>query len=430
MPLNIHQGCKDKIKAKLIELLPTIIVNNKRFVSRDTALNLLDTNDALPEHGSLVEKLHSIIGEWPIYDFVYSTLSKELQDNQTYDSSTPELNLNELDEYTDIEAISNRLVEEFDSLPWNYRFTIDLKSTLAPLFSNDTTSFEITDSIRLLKPDEDFISNHPLTAPGEENNRNAFGLGLLGITTPSDWNNESVYLQIDAEGYLGKYVTTQTTENVATTVKAFVGLSIALRILKVEHKYHPATPKLNYIIHKSTSGAWCIEESDEINDDISRALSDLILHELDGSLDTETKQRTWINTRLEDLQVVFNNTDKSERILLAGQWFFDSYSGRNELLSFVQTMVSLEILLGDKASSDMIGLGELLRNRCAYLIGKTHDQRNDILSDFKEIYDIRSKIVHRGKSKLTVKERGLFWKLQWYCRRVINEEIVLLKKNA
>jgi len=93
-------------------------------------------------------------------------------------------------------------------------------------------------------------------------------------------------------------------------------------------------------------------------------------------------------------------------------------------------MVALEILLGDKASSDIMGLGELLRNRCAYLIGKTHDQRQDILKDFKQIYEIRSKIVHRGKSKLTFNERGLFMNLQWLCRRVIQEEIELLKANA
>ena len=93
-------------------------------------------------------------------------------------------------------------------------------------------------------------------------------------------------------------------------------------------------------------------------------------------------------------------------------------------------MVALEILLGDKATSDVIGLGELLRNRCAYLIGVTHDQRQDILDGFKEIYDIRSKIIHRGKSRLTMDERTLFRKLQWICRRVIQEEIELLKKNT
>jgi hypothetical protein len=57
----------------------------------------------------------------------------------------------------------------------------------------------------------------------------------------------------------------------------------------------------------------------------------------------------------------------------------------------------MEILLGDKAASDLMGLGELLRNRCAYLISRNHAEREEILQDFKEIYAVRSHIVHAGK---------------------------------
>ena len=90
----------------------------------------------------------------------------------------------------------------------------------------------------------------------------------------------------------------------------------------------------------------------------------------------------------------------------------------------------MEILLGEKAISDIIGLGELLRNRCAYLIGDSHKQREDILRNFKDIYDVRSKIVHRGKATLNIYERVLFSKLQWMCRRVIQKEIELLQKDV
>ena len=76
-----------------------------------------------------------------------------------------------------------------------------------------------------------------------------------------------------------------------------------------------------------------------------------------------------------------------------------------------------------------LGLGELLRNRCAYLIGKSHKQREEVLADFRDIYDLRSKIVHRGKVRLHLKERSLFAKLQWMCRCVIQEEVQLLQKD-
>lgn len=409
--------------------MPTIEVNNKKFLKRESTAGFLIANESLPEHGPIIDELNSIIGEWPLYDFLYGYLSKELNDQQEYSSEDPLLKINEIDEYSDIEATAHRLVEEFNSLPWKYRFTIDIKSSLAPYFF-DNAVFNITDTIRIIKPDESFSTEHPLESPDGRSSRGLRGLAMLGSYMPREWKDDSLYLQIDSDGFIGKYVSTQTTETVLSKIKAFCGLSIALRLLKVEHTYHPATPKMHLIAHKWNSTQWLFDESEDLNDDISRAISDLTFHDLDGHLDTDSKKASWIKSKLEDIGAVFNNAEKSEKIVLAGQWFFESYSGRNELLSFIQTIVSLEILLGDKASSDVIGLGELLRNRCAYLIGKTHDQRKDILDDFKKIYDIRSKIVHRGKSKLTIDERILFRKLQWICRRVIQEEITLLKANA
>jgi hypothetical protein len=116
--------------------------------------------------------------------------------------------------------------------------------------------------------------------------------------------------------------------------------------------------------------------------------------------------------------------------MLGCQWLFDSYCTTNELLAFVQTAVAMEILLGDKRTSDLIGIGELLSNRCAYLIGASYNQRQEILDELKKIYDVRSQIVHRGKSRLKHTERELFSTLQWMCHRVIQEEVRLLEEDT
>ena len=89
-------------------------------------------------------------------------------------------------------------------------------------------------------------------------------------------------------------------------------------------------------------------------------------------------------------------------------------------------MVAIEILLGDKKATDVVGVGELLRNRCAYLIGTTRDDRDTILEKFGQVYSVRSKIVHEGKTRLNLEERTLFRWLQWVCQRVIQEELKLL----
>jgi hypothetical protein len=127
------------------------------------------------------------------------------------------------------------------------------------------------------------------------------------------------------------------------------------------------------------------------------------------------------------MRAVFSNKSKGDLITLASEWLFDSYVRNDQRLSYVQAMIVLEILLGDKAMSDDIGLKRLLSNRCAYLIGKTQEERDAILRDFDQIYKVRSKIVHEGKSRLTHDEHELFFTLLSLCHHVIYKEIELLK---
>lgn len=187
--------------------------------------------------------------------------------------------------------------------------------------------------------------------------------------------------------------------------------------------------KAKFLIHRKIGSAWSWERSHEWGADQSDVFHDLELDDLGGHLNEESEQSSWIQNRLRLVSSVFTHNTEAEKIILASQWLFDSHCGSNELLSFVQTVVAMEILLGDKAVSDLMGLGELLRNRCAYLIGDSQKQREEILDDFRKIYDVRSQIVHRGKSRLTQNERVLFYDLRRMCRRVIQEEVNLLQKD-
>lgn len=127
--------------------------------------------------------------------------------------------------------------------------------------------------------------------------------------------------------------------------------------------------------------------------------------------------------------IAFSAGPTADQIVIASQWLFDSYATRDELLSFVQSMVVLEILLGDKKTSDAIGVGELIRNRFAYLIGTNQKERTELMDDFNKIYRVRSQIVHSGKHRLTLEERMLFSRLRWMCLRLITKELELLKAD-
>lgn len=250
---------------------------------------------------------------------------------------------------------------------------------------------------------------------------------LVGKMPQPDYSLGS--FKIDVSGFLGTYGPTTPQEEAINALKAFCGLSIALRILKIEPRYRAELPKAQFSAHRSEQGEWKTHRYIELDPLVSHTFNELVINDLDGKLNSDQKKVAWIERQLESVRCVLSNEEKSKQIILSSQWLFDSYCGRNDLLSFVQMMVVMEILLGDKHSSDLVGLGELLRNRCAYLLGKSNAQRRSLLKDFKAIYDLRSNIVHRGKSKLNMDEWELFEKLTWMCRRVIQEEVKLFRKD-
>ena len=78
----------------------------------------------------------------------------------------------------------------------------------------------------------------------------------------------------------------------------------------------------------------------------------------------------------------------------------------------------------------LVRVNILLRNRCAYLISGSNEEREAILRDFQQIYNVRSSIVHAGKKRLNSEEHVLLEKLRRLCRRVISKEIGLLNNET
>ena len=434
--LKLHPECKKRIIKILSEQLLNVRVRNKVSLEPESVYGLSNAAEqALPQNiKNQLEQQY--IGEIPLFNFIYETLSRELWETQKYDPKIPSIKLTEIKDYQDPNTVAKRLVESFNSLPWEYFLTIKFENDFGELFCNAIKQYPICDSIRLATAGQNLKDNFPLKS-GIEARDSLLSGRVLGLGTlppePREWEENTTYFQVRVSGFIGKYVETVPVEDAVSTLKSFCGLSIALRLLKVDYRYeiiHKIIPsKSKFFIHRNMEDKWVMEGIHELEASISETFSSLVLHDVNGSLDTEEKKVRWITKKLGLIRYVFSNKEKAKRILLAGRWLFDSYCGKNEPLSFVQTTVALEILLGEKSISDVMGLGELLRNRCAYLIGKNHKEREKILNDFKKIYDIRSKIVHRGKNKLNSEEKLLFCELRRMCRRVIQEEVNLLLKD-
>ncbi len=124
MPLNIHPKCKARLKEELADQLETVSVNNKSYLDRQTTAGFFLASKPLPKHGPIIEQLESFIGEWPFYDFLYGFLSKRLHEESEYDSEVSTSKLTDIELFTDANTTADNLVETFDSLPWQYVFTL------------------------------------------------------------------------------------------------------------------------------------------------------------------------------------------------------------------------------------------------------------------------------------------------------------------
>jgi len=431
MPLDIHPNYKKRLKEKTAGLLSHVTFENMSYFSGYSAqlFSLLD--DILPTKGDIRDQLDSQVGEHPLYEFISSEMLKDLRYNYEYESDSTPIKAEEIDHFSDLEEYSNYLIEHFDSLPFKYSFMFELPQNLFTHFTEN--QYKFGEKLRLIQPDNNMMSDFDLSSGNERIDRRIWSLfrGIGGLMIGSGIQDEELdrgkyYLQYFETGYSDNYATTETASKVINHIKSFFGLCIAQHVHKYKYQYINDHKKYKKIIHIYQIDRWLINNALQIDDEMCKALRCFETEDFNKPNHSDEQKRINVNAYLKNIDAVFNNEEKCEKILLASQWFFDSYGGTNELLSFIQTTIAIEILLGEKNVSDLMGLSELLRNRCAYLIGNNRKERDKLLHDFKEIYDIRSKIVHRGKSKLTYHERSLFRRLQWICTRVIQEEVKLV----
>lgn len=451
MALELHKDCVARLIESVAENLEKVRVKNKVFLNFDSILNLVGSDEILPKTETVRNKLNkSIKEELPLFYFIYESIGRDIYENGLYDSDTKESFLKELPSYDDLKAKAKQLIEDFNSLPWNYLISYELNTSIGQQLRKYTGDHNLSQHLTLTCPTSNQDQIYPLKSGIKQRDKEFFrdyspGLGLhAGLADfPDDvskplnkWNQTTAYLQVKTEGFIGQYVKTNPVEKAIASLKSFFGLSLAVQLMKIKEVplglsgLYWARPQLEsrIIVHRMIDGKWQVWTTYALPMDLSETLNKLAVDDLDGGLDS-SQIGDWIKQRISLISSAFEDVHKSERILLAGQWLLDSYIGKNELFSFVQTTVAMEILLGEKSKSDIIGIGELLRNRCAYLIGKSHSQRASILEDFNRIYTVRSDIVHKGKSRLNSEEKRLFNKLQWMCRRVIEEELNLLVKD-
>jgi hypothetical protein len=115
------------------------------------------------------------------------------------------------------------------------------------------------------------------------------------------------------------------------------------------------------------------------------------------------------------------------RIVTAAEWLFDARNDGHSPTTFVQTAIAFEAIYGGAKSEQIV---ETLTNRIAYTLGRAPQERLLLAEEFREFYSTRSKVVHRGASRLTGPENRQLIYAQNVLRRALRHELELVARGA
>lgn len=230
-----------------------------------------------------------------------------------------------------------------------------------------------------------------------------------------------MYFYYHHSGYIPPYQFNSAYENFQAEIRSFFGACIALQLIFCFQHYE--SENLLFTVFQTSDGK-VFEPAGTISGDIDQALS-FALH---PSLETKYRSLERLSSEFKDVCAILNS--KGNRLKTAATWIFRAEARGTLIDRVLETTIALEVLLGDRAMSDKIGLTKLMSNRVAFSLAKSDRDREVIMSKFDEFYGLRSQIVHTGKLALTDTQEELVEWASDLASNMLRHELTLLAANA
>lgn len=418
MTISIHPDCRTRLIEVVANALRDTEISGRQLPDGDLYTRLADADRVLPQHGEISEDLASYIGEHAVRDFVVHELARDLSNRFEYEADHRQP-LAVIEGYEDPVDTAAALISRLETLPWTYELMLPLPEFLgtALVHGTEVGGFPVSEEYRVITFDEEGVARLP-------ENEKPSGFELLLASKSYIPPNRPVLI-CETQGYVDRFTTTRTVQQFKFRVRSILGVLLALR-LAVTGVSNPSSKQQGLKVYRITNGVRQPAPEQSFSPEFSREFQALQLNADYRSWPSPMRRHATRQARRR-LQALFSDEEEHESVMRGAQWLFDGYCSGNNLLAFVQTMVAMEILLGeDKRATDLIGLGNLLGNRCAFLIATSREERREVLENFQDAYEIRSRIVHEGKNRLSAGERSALYELRWMCYRVIQEELNLM----
>nr|WP_244488778.1 HEPN domain-containing protein [Bosea sp. Leaf344] len=413
--LKISETTKAKLAGNIRRALAEVDVWSNCLVGNVSSFQALDANVKLDSDA--FKLVTNIISEDPLYIFFSDWIAREIfeRDLDKSQSKVP-VKLELLPGVPSSEHLAEEMIRDFCQLPFSYKIFLSLPAPLSGLIHPEQTETDYGGGIKILWWSDKLEKSYPGVIKTTKEPKDQGSAKFLSGKETDD-KERLMVLELCVGGFLDRKNNRSISVDLALEkVKSFFGLCVATGLCgwgspAPRASYFAASYRVDndLIIPNNT---WPIP----VGEDFARTLSLLTV----PTSDPDALRRSHERIRKA------HGSSRSERIMLASKWLFDSVGGFDQLFAFLQCTICLEILLGEQKYADNLSVGDILSNRCAYMVGNNDEDRDHILKDFREIYAVRSEIVHRGKSRLSQQNKIQLQKLRNYCGRVIRKEIDFL----
>jgi hypothetical protein len=300
--------------------------------------------------------------------------------------------------------IFNRIV----GLPYQYNVYYELPNLSLP----NGADIEVGSGIALQFLEDDFVKG------SDKSLSSKLGLNL---------GAKSCYLRTSLVGYCDFDSAGQTPQESLTLVKVFVERGKEAGVL-VDDFFMRFWPKkiakpLVYI-HEVEDGAVVNTINLSVSKDIAQVLTSL---QLPAALcSDENPEKKFVAGMKDFLKITNSNNLSLVRIVAACEWSFDAESEHVPAMKVVKACIGLESVYGEDNSEG--GLTKSLSDRCSYSLASNAIERKDIMRKCKELYKLRSSVVHGVKRKLSASDSDLLVFGMSVLTNSINKEISLLSE--
>ena len=295
MSLNLHKNALNLMKEQLEKSVGTVRVENGNWVDGASAFFAsYFANEKIPKTGKVYEKLLEFVDDMPFVEFVIQTLRRDILDSQDYVVDAKAA-LNEIPGFNDTDALAESLVSRFNSLLWNYTFSLDLPDAFFPPEVIAEGLPAEGHDFRVIGSDLFLDQTFPLTHENERvANRAKPRGGLLALTPPvAVWTKDRAHFQGEIDGFVGVYGGTPTVRAIENRLESFVALGIANRIFRYHYKYDNKPIKKQWIVHRRVEDRWEFDSRFDVEISVLDVLGHIDVFKFEDSYPIDSRP-VWI----------------------------------------------------------------------------------------------------------------------------------------